>query len=178
MTLEVKTGEVKLMKTPRPAALALSALVFLAGCSRQPAATNANGAGAQAPAGAQASAEVEQEIRRLDEEWHQAHIRRDAEALRKLIPAEATFASGGALLTGEEYVKDFEGDETRFESVEVGGLRTRVFGDAAVATAVDTIRGRSRGGAFEEQFRRTSTYVRRDGRWQLVALHVSRLGEE
>jgi ketosteroid isomerase-like protein len=166
------------MKTSRRVALAFCALVLLAGCSRQPAANNANNANSQGATNSQPSAEVEQEIRKLDEEWHQAHIRRDAEALRKLIPAEATFASGGALLTGEEYVKDFEENETRFESVEVGGLRARVFGDAAVTTAVDTIKGRAAGGAFEEQFRRTSTYVRRDGRWQLVALHVSRLGEE
>ena len=165
------------MRSARAAAsFALSAVVLLAGCSRRPAGSNANGANAAVVA--QPSAEVEQEIRRLDEEWHQAHIRRDADALRKLIPAEATFASGGALLTGDEYVKDFQESETRFESVEVGGLRTRVFNDAAVTTAVDTIKGRSREGAFEEQFRRTATYVRRDGRWQLVALHVSRLGEE
>jgi ketosteroid isomerase-like protein len=163
----------------RDAALfVLCAVVFLTGCSRRPAGTNANSANAQGATGAQPSAGIEQEIRRLDEEWHQAHIRRDVEALRKLIPAEATFASGGALLTGEEYVKDFEESETRFESVDVAGLRTRVFGDTAVTTAVDTIKGRSREGAFEEQFRRTATYVRRDGRWQLVALHVSRVGEE
>ena len=166
------------MKTPRAVAPALCALVFLAGCSRQPAGTNAGNANAQGAGVAQPSAEVEQEIRRLDEEWHQAHIRRDLEALRRLIPAEATFASGGALLTGEEYVKDFAESETRFESVEVGGLRARAFGDAVVTTAVDTIKGRSREGAFEEQFRRTTTYVRRDGRWQMVALHVSRVGEE
>ena len=167
------------MKTSRAAALAFCAVVSLAGCSRQSAGTNANSANANAPtAAAQASAEVEQELRTLDEEWHQAHIRRDADALRKLIPAEATFASGGALLTGEEYVKDFEEGGTHFESVEVGGFRVRVFGDAAVTTAVETIKGRSREGAFDEQFRRTGTYVRRDGRWQLVALHVSRVGEE
>jgi uncharacterized protein (TIGR02246 family) len=165
------------MNKPRAAALAFCALVSLAACSRQPAATNADSANAPQQ-GAQGSSAVEQEIRRLDEEWHQAHIRRDADALRKLIPADATFASGGAMLTGEEYVKDFVEGETRFESVEVGGLRTRVFGDAAVATAVDTIKGRSKEGAFDEQFSRTSTYVRRDGRWQLVALHVSRVGEE
>jgi len=166
------------MTRTRRAALAFCALVFLAGCSRQSAPTNANNANSQGATAGQPSAEVEAEIRKLDEGWHQAHIRRDAEALRKLIPAEATFASGGALLTGEEYVKDFVENETRFESVEVGAFRARVFGDAAVTTAVDTIKGRSREGAFEEQFRRTATYVRRDGRWQLVALHISRVGEE
>ena len=166
------------MNTTRCAALALCALVSLAGCSRQSATTNTNNANAGGPSAGQPSAEVEQEIRKLDEEWHQAHIRRDAEALRKLIPPEATFASGGALLTGEEYVRDFVENETRFESVEVGAFRARVFGDAAVTTAVDTIKGRSREGAFDEQFRRTATYVRRDGRWQLVALHISRVGEE
>ena len=166
------------MTRTRPAALAFCALVLLAGCSRQPAANNANNANAPQATTGQPSAEVEQELRKLDEEWHQAHIRRDADALRKLIPAEATFASGGALLTGDEYVKDFQESETRFESVEVGAFRARAFGDAAVTTAVDTIKGRSREGAFDEQFRRTATYVRRDGRWQLVALHVSRVGEE
>lgn len=166
------------MNTPRAAALAFCAVVSLAGCSRQSAGPNANNANAPGATAAQPTAEVEQELRKLDEEWHQAHIRRDAGALRKLIPAEATFASGGALLTGDEYVKDFEEGETRFESVEVGAFRARVFGDAAVTTAVDTIKGRSREGAFDEQFRRTATYVRRDGRWQLVALHVSRVGEE
>ena len=166
------------MKLARAAAQAFCALALLAGCSRPPAATNAANSNAQAAAGSQASPEAEAEIRKLDEEWHQAHIRRDADALRKLIPGEATFASGGALLTGEEYVKDFEESGTRFESVEVGAFRARLFGDAAVTTAVDTIKGRSKEGAFEEQFRRTATYVRRDGRWQLVALHVSRLGEE
>lgn len=166
------------MKTSRAAALAFCAVVSLAGCSRQGGGDNANNANAPGATAARPPAEVEQELRKLDEEWHQAHIRRDADALRKLIPPEATFASGGALLTGDEYVKDFEENETRFESVEVGAFRARAFGDAAVTTAVDTIKGRSKEGAFEEQFRRTATYARRDGRWQLVALHVSRVGEE
>jgi len=169
------------MKHALALAVAVSALAALAsGCSRTGSGNNANSAnagGAAATAG-QPSAEDERELRGLDEEWHQAHIRRDADALRRLVPPEATFASGGALLTGEEYVKDFEGSETRFESVGVGAFRARVFGDTAVTTAVDSIKGRSSEGAFDDQFRRTATYARRDGRWRLVALHVSRVGEE
>lgn len=60
----------------------------------------------------------------------------------------------------------------------VDDLRFRVYGDFAVVTGRTRARGEYKGHPYNVRLRFTDTLVRRDGRWQAVSSHASRLVTE
>jgi ketosteroid isomerase-like protein len=60
------------------------------------------------------------------------------------------------------------------EALQLDSVTVRVYGDAAVAQASGTLRGLS-GGPAVMHIRNTDVFVWRDGRWQIVATHLSRV---
>ena len=64
----------------------------------------------------------------------------------------------------------------KFQTYKTSDIRVRVYGDAAVVTGqLERTRSGNRG-EFEEDWRFTKVYVRRSGRWQVVAWHGSPVG--
>ena len=61
------------------------------------------------------------------------------------------------------------------ESYSVSEVATRVFGDTAIMTLLQTSKGKYQGQPIEGSFRETIVWTKRDGRWQMVAAHVTRL---
>ncbi|MBA3715387.1 MAG: nuclear transport factor 2 family protein [Pyrinomonadaceae bacterium] len=51
----------------------------------------------------------------------------------------------------------------------------RVYGDAAVVTGRWASKGTRKGKTFDDNERYTTVYVKRDGRWQIVSDHTSRI---
>ena len=65
--------------------------------------------------------------------------------------------------------------ETTVTSAIADDFRVRVYGDAAVVTFRLTVKNRINGNESTGQERFTDTWVNRDGRWQCVAVHYSRI---
>ena len=114
------------------------------------------------------------ELARLEETWSQAHLRGDAEALEQLwaedlvvvVPRMRVFTRGDALEMARS-------GRMRFERYETSDLRVRVYGDAGVVTG-RLRRSRTLGAkVVEDDWQFTKVYVRRDGRWKVVAFHAS-----
>ena len=64
----------------------------------------------------------------------------------------------------------------RFQVYKTSDLRIRVYRDAALVTGqLERTRSANRG-EFEDDWRFTKVYVRRQGRWQVVAWHGSHVG--
>jgi ketosteroid isomerase-like protein len=62
------------------------------------------------------------------------------------------------------------------QSVSADELKVRVFGNAAVVTGRDTLKGAQyKGKDLSGQYRFTDVFVQRDGRWQAVASHSSKI---
>ena len=86
-----------------------------------------------------------------------------------------TDGSGGVTtrtedLAGESACRPSKG------SYALSDVRVMGYGEVVVFTALATIKGTNRKGEpFERKHRFTDVLVRRDGRWQLVAGHASRL---
>ena len=138
-------------------------------------------ASAQAPAprggaGVDAQAGTEQELRRLEREWDDAIVRKDVVALERILGEEFVYidSAGGvnpkaALIRG---VKESEAVIAPFETEEVV---VRVYGETAVLTGRFTQKVTYKGQTLSGQFRYTDVYVKRDGRWQAVSAHSSRI---
>ena len=81
----------------------------------------------------------------------------------------------GAIITKAEALQMCKAAAVPIEVFEVDELVVRSFGDAAVVTGRSTI---STGGATPGRvvLRFTDVFIRRDGRWQIVATQATRLG--
>jgi ketosteroid isomerase-like protein len=65
---------------------------------------------------------------------------------------------------------------TKYDAFEVDDLRVRVYGDTAVVTGRSTPRGRdARGQEMHGRYRFLRVWVKRDGRWQVVAFQGTRI---
>jgi len=122
---------------------------------------------------------VEQELIKLEKAWNEALVNHDWAFIDQILADDyLTTDSDGVvankaqemviLKTGEEAVTSWDADD----------FKVRVYGDTAVVTYRWTYQGRIRGNASAAQERYTDTWVRRGGRWQVVAVHASRIAGE
>ena len=114
------------------------------------------------------------ELSRLEGEWNEAHVHGDAVALERLWDEDLVVAVPGMkVLTKADAVAVARSGRMKFERYLSSELRIRVYGDAAVVTG-RLQRTRDRDGRLvNDDWQFTKVYVRRDGRWRVVAFHAS-----
>jgi hypothetical protein len=126
------------------------------------------GQGGQPSVAAQELARIEQ---RLAETWKKG----ECAAWGALVAPEWSVTHiTGAVITRDQALKMCEEPDTPIETMKVDDLSIRIFGDAAVVTGRTTV---ATGGASPVTLtlRFTDVFVRRAGRWQVVASHATRL---
>ena len=112
----------------------------------------------------------------LDRERIQAQIGADAAALDRLY-AEDFIGIGpsGTVRAKGQVIADFTSGNLRFQSITTDEVQWRVYGDTAVETGLSTMNGQDKGKTVPRDNRFTRVWVKRLGRWQLVANHYSLL---
>jgi uncharacterized protein (TIGR02246 family) len=122
---------------------------------------------------------IDKEIRALEDQWNDARAHADVAALDRLLADGWTVVHGdGTMNTKAEYLADLKSGARTFDGgVVVRDFTVRVYGDTAIAAGTSeskvTINGKPQGGSL----RFTRIYVRRDGRWIMVATHATRRQE-
>jgi len=93
------------------------------------------------------SAEAQQQVLRVDRAWADAEIRRDADALRRILDDGFIAVYGsGRVVDKETFIKNVIGDGSdRIVSQDLGDITVRVQGDTAVVVETDTARGADNG---------------------------------
>ncbi len=131
--------------------------------------------GAASPSLAQSNQIIEALIR-LEDEWALAVQRGDTAALHLIIADDyiGTTASGSTQ-NKKDYLADFISGDRRTFSLTTEDLRVRVYGETAVLTHGGKAQGEYRGRRTSGALRWTHVLVRRGGRWQAVANHVTRV---
>src|SRR5256886_4841230 len=86
----------------------------------------------------------------------------------------------GAVRPRDEVLRYYGAKEVAWRVYRTDSIRVRLFGDAAVVTAVGVreggwVAGPRAGTDLSGRYRSTRVYVRRGGRWQLVSTHESRI---
>jgi ketosteroid isomerase-like protein len=82
----------------------------------------------------------------------------------------------GSLQTRDQSLGDIRSGAYKITEWTTGkDLEVRVFGDAAVVTGSNTEKSTYNGEDTSGHYRWTDVFVKRDGRWQAVATHVSKL---
>jgi len=115
-------------------------------------------------------------LKQLDQERIQAQINADAAALDRLY-AEDFIGIGpsGTVRAKQQVIADFTSGRLRFQSITTDDVQWRVYGETAVETGRSTMDGQDKGKIVPRDNRFTRVWVKRQGRWQLVANHYSLL---
>ncbi len=118
--------------------------------------------------------EVEQVIRKLDNERIKAQIHADAAALERIYADDFIgVGPSGTVRTKPQVISDFTSGDLRFQSITTDDVRVRVYGNAAVETGRSTMNGQDKGKPVPPDNRFTRVWVKQQGRWRLVANHYS-----
>lgn len=124
---------------------------------------------------------VEQELIKMENEWGDAIIKRDAASIDmirdKILADEYIGISDGLVFTKAQYLELVKSLEN-YLSFVMDEWNVHVYGDTAVAMARVTVKMRSAGQETTSQSRFTDTWVKRDGRWQCVAGHNSTIAQK
>lgn len=136
------------------------------------------GQGAAGQAGGpppQPVSQAELEVRRLEREWLDAYERRDLEAMNRIVADDfiITFPNGETQ-TKAQVISSLKGaaagPSPKFYTEDV---RSRAYGDTVILTGRVVAEWERDGKKVKEQSRYTDTYVRRRGRWEVAASHLS-----
>jgi ketosteroid isomerase-like protein len=120
--------------------------------------------------------QVVEQIRKLDQERIQAQIHADAVALDRIYADDFIgIGPSGTVRTKPQVLADFTSHELTFQSITTDEVLIRVYGNTAVETGRTTTVGQDKGKVVPRDNRFTRVWVRRQGRWRLVANHYSTL---
>lgn len=151
------------------------ALILLSACLSVCAATRVAGQ-KQAAANSQPSP-AEREVRRLEREWLDAYERYDAEAMGRIVADDftITFPNGdmqnkAQIIAGLKAPRKDTQPTYKFHTEDV---ESRAYGDTVVLIGRVITQSQQEGKTVREESRYTDTYVKRKGRWQVVASHLS-----
>lgn len=124
---------------------------------------------------AQTAPASEQALLRQERAWAEAFKNRDRAALERILAEDFSFTDDeGNVYNKVQYIEAVT-QAIKVGSYEIDDLKARVYGEAGVVTGrwtgSMTIDGKDASGAF----RFTDTFVKRQGRWQVVASQDTRI---
>ncbi len=111
---------------------------------------------------------------------HHARLRAlldgDTEALAKVVGEDMIFISAtGASRMRPEVVAALQSGAMKIERMESSDVSTRIYGDVGILIYRSDTKMTDGGVTSEGVTRSTTVYVRRDGGWQMVSQHQSRV---
>ena len=124
---------------------------------------------------------AEEEVRRLERQWLDAYEQNDAAAMERIVADDFTITfPNGAMQTKPQLMKMIKAPRRPGQprmKFRTEGVESRAYGDTVILTGRVVSEYERDGKTVTEQSRYTDTYVRRNGRWQVVASHLSNVEE-
>ena len=121
---------------------------------------------------------IKKEITQLTNQWTQAFIHKDLSFLKRIWADDFSYIRFDGIVYDKKTALAHIADYTDTYTIAANtAFNVRVYGaNFAVATGTDHFTGTDKDGkAFSNKGRFTNVWVRRDGRWQVVAGHASKL---
>lgn len=127
-----------------------------------------------APAASTPGGAVEQELLKLERAWLDAYLKRDVAAMEQIESDDFTIThANGQVITKAQEVANLKraGATDSSLSFSTQDTKVRLYGDTAILTGIFVSKSKD----STERSRYTDVYVKRNGRWQVVASHLTRL---
>jgi len=125
------------------------------------------------------SKNAEETIQKLEQEWGDALVKRDQAVIDRIASEDWVLTDPeGNLVPKAKADADVKSGTTTFESFHLDDLKVKVFGKTAIAYGLETEKSKYQGKDTSGQYRFTDVFIKRDGRWQAISTHVSRVASK
>lgn len=124
---------------------------------------------AQQPKGSTTVSADERAVLDLEEGWAKAVVKRDAATFKRLLAPGFVYTEDDRVQNGEQLTRDVVSGTDTVTEARNEDLKTHTYGNTMVVTGWLIMRGRSGGKPFERRYRFTDTWLKRDGKWQIIA---------
>jgi ketosteroid isomerase-like protein len=121
---------------------------------------------------AASSSQVEQDLRRTNDEWAKALAQGDGAALDRIMANDFVFAYPFEGDDKGQFIADVVNGDITVESLETHNATIRVSGETGVVFGTESANWHYRGHDFSDSYRFVRVYARQQGQWQIVALHL------
>jgi ketosteroid isomerase-like protein len=122
------------------------------------------------PEAADSSTQEQHALIQAEHDGVKAFMAGDAKAVADWEADEYVYTSPEGEVSGKaEDVSALKDGSLTYSTFEIGDLQAMVFGDAGIVIGRSESKGKYKGRDFGGTHRFTDTYVKRDGRWQIVA---------
>jgi len=114
--------------------------------------------------------DTEAVLMKIERDAAAALMKKDLAHFGGVFSEDAVFTGpDGAVQTKAQLLADLKSGSLVIESTVISDMKVRVFGEAAVVTYTTTDKGKYKGRDISGRYRWTDTFVRRGGKWQVVA---------
>lgn len=120
---------------------------------------------------------AEKEVLQFERDACKAFLDADVAGLERVLTPDFTLTlSNGEVSTRANEISELRSGKVHYDVFENYDMTARLYEDnTAVVLGKTRVKGISEGNPFDRVVQFTDTLVKRDGRWQLAAGHVSRL---
>ena len=114
--------------------------------------------------------DTEAVLMKIERDAAAALMKKDFAGFAGVFSEDAVFTGpDGAVQTKAQLLADLKAGSLVIESTVISDMKVRVFGESAVVTYTTTDKGKYKGRDISGRYRWTDTFVRRGGKWQVVA---------
>ena len=117
----------------------------------------------------QGSRADEQALFKLENDWTQAVVKRDAAIMHRLTAPKLVYSDESGVMEREAGIKAFTTGTDTVREASNEKMRALIYDKSAVVIGVLVMKGRGPKGPFTNRYRYTDTWVKLDGRWQCIA---------
>ena len=124
-----------------------------------------------------AQSAAEKDVLQFERDACKAFLDADAAALERVLTPDFTLTlSNGQVSTRADEIDELRSGKVHYEVFENYDMLARLYGnDTSVVLGKTRVKGTADGKPFDRVVQFTDTLIKRDGRWQLAAGHVSRI---
>ena len=124
-----------------------------------------------------AQTSAENDVLQFERDACKAFLDADPAALERVLTADFTLTlSNGEISTRADEINELRSGKVDYDIFENYDMKARLYGDnTAVVLGKTRVKGTSEGKQFDRVVQFTDTLIKREGRWQVAAGHVSRL---
>jgi hypothetical protein len=127
----------------------------------------------------EAAAQDRELLLKMTDDMTNAKMKRDVKVLDGLLADDYIFTNPAGLFADKaQYLDGARADTAVYESVTNSDQVVRIYRNAAVVAGSTTVKGRYDGQEIGGRFRFTNVFVKRNDKWQCVAIHLTRIAAQ
>jgi hypothetical protein len=127
-------------------------------------------------AGNRESSNIEEQIKALHEQHRIATLKGDIGFLERYLAADYLGSGAdGRLITKDQEIQMLRSGALKYETIEERDVKVRVYGNAAVVSALASVKLSLNGKPITGDHRATFVWVKQEGNWRLASFQATRV---